>query len=155
MLRRLKRSESGFTFIEVLVALAIMSAFAVTFLGGLATSSRAVMLADERLTAETLARSQMEYVKIESYIAVTVPAEVASYERIGLSELDVSSGYSIWSWGRAVEGAKQEVDGVVGVPWDALNDSETSVDYGLQKISLVIKHGEKIVLELEDYKANR
>ena len=156
MFKRLKENERGFTFIEVLIAMLIMSVFAVTFLAGLAASSRAVIVADERTTAESLARSQMEYVKIDAYKAVSDPTQTGSYKMIPLSEMDISSGYSIWSAGRG----GTEVEGVVGVPWNEYTDSEWTVsapspDTGIQKVTLIIKHGERTVLTLEDYKANR
>jgi len=57
----------GFTLIEVLVALALFGIIAIVFAGGLGTASRAVFTADIRVTAESLARSQMEYVKNQEY----------------------------------------------------------------------------------------
>ncbi|MEA2085767.1 MAG: type II secretion system protein, partial [Chloroflexota bacterium] len=54
--------ESGVGLLETLVALALLGIIAASFLGGLATASRAAFTADEHATAESLARSQMEYV---------------------------------------------------------------------------------------------
>jgi prepilin-type N-terminal cleavage/methylation domain-containing protein len=59
--------SGGFTLIEVLVALALFGLIAVTFAGGLATASRAVLIADIRTNAESLARTEMEYVKSQTY----------------------------------------------------------------------------------------
>ena len=56
-------SSRGFTLIEVLIALALMGIIAIAFLSGLSTSSMALIIADEHATAESLARSQMAYVK--------------------------------------------------------------------------------------------
>lgn len=53
--------------LEILIALAVMGVTAVIFLAGLATASRASAKADERTTAESLARSQTEYVKTLPY----------------------------------------------------------------------------------------
>jgi len=61
--RALRGRSRGFTLIEVLVALALFGIIAIVFAGGLGTASRAVFTADIRVTAESLARSQMEYVK--------------------------------------------------------------------------------------------
>jgi len=67
-IRRLLRGNSrGVTLIEALVAMAIVSIIAVAFLGGLATASRSAARADIRTNAESLARTQMEYVKSQSY----------------------------------------------------------------------------------------
>jgi len=67
MLRIFNRRESGVTFLETIVALAILSAITVTFLTGLATASKAAFITDEQTTAESLAQSQMEWVKNTSY----------------------------------------------------------------------------------------
>jgi len=63
----LRGRSGGFTLIEVLVALALFGIIAITFAGGLSTASRAALTADIRATAESLARSQMEYVKNQGY----------------------------------------------------------------------------------------
>ncbi|HEY33288.1 MAG TPA: type II secretion system protein [Dehalococcoidia bacterium] len=60
-------AEKGFSLIEVLVSLAIIALIAVGFLSGLSTSLRSLMVTDEMTTAESLARSQMEYIKNQSY----------------------------------------------------------------------------------------
>ena len=53
---------------ETLVALAILGVIAVTFLNGINTAMRATSTADEQTTAESLAQSQMEWVKRVTYI---------------------------------------------------------------------------------------
>jgi prepilin-type N-terminal cleavage/methylation domain-containing protein len=65
---KLVKSEKGFSLIEVVVALGLMGVIAVAFLTGILSSSRAVLVADEKTTAESLARSQMEYVKKVIYV---------------------------------------------------------------------------------------
>jgi len=65
----LRGRSGGFTLIEVLVALALFGIIAITFVGGLGTASRAALTGDIRATAESLARSQMEYVKNQDYYA--------------------------------------------------------------------------------------
>jgi prepilin-type N-terminal cleavage/methylation domain-containing protein len=62
MIGRLK-GEKGFSFIEVVIALAILGIIAVGFLSGLATSARGLLTTDERETAKNLAEAQIEYVK--------------------------------------------------------------------------------------------
>jgi len=58
----------GFTLIEVTIAIALLGIIAVTILTALSTASVALIIADRRATAESLARSQMEYVKNQDYI---------------------------------------------------------------------------------------
>ncbi len=61
------KSEKGFSLIEVVIAIALLGIVAVAFLGALATGSRVIFIADERATAESLARTQMEYVRNQDY----------------------------------------------------------------------------------------
>ena len=67
------RDERGMTLIETLVAVAILGAVGVVFLSGLAVSSKAVMVSQERVAAESLAKSQMEYVKSSTYDTSSSP----------------------------------------------------------------------------------
>ena len=143
---KLKAGEKGFTFIEVLIALLILSIFSGTFLFALATSSRSVVLANERTTAESLARCQLESLETQPYIFAE-DVGVAVYSLTSSS----SRGYSINCIGRA--GA--EIEGVVGVPWDSDSDSEVTQDAGLQMVTIVIKHGDKVVFTLQSYKVAR
>jgi prepilin-type N-terminal cleavage/methylation domain-containing protein len=140
------KGDKGFTFIEVLIALLILSIFASTFLLGLATSSKAVVQADEKTTAESLARCQLESIKIQSYI----PADDDDVATYALTN-SMSAGYTIYSVGRD----DIEVGGVVGVPWDTSANTAVSVDAGLQRIKLIIKHGVDTVFTIEDYKVDR
>ncbi|MFH1002889.1 MAG: hypothetical protein V1780_01955, partial [Chloroflexota bacterium] len=53
---------------ETAVALAVLGITAVTFLSGLATTSRATIIADEKTTAISLAQTQMEWAKKPPYV---------------------------------------------------------------------------------------
>ena len=64
---RLVSGQKGTTLIEVLIAIALLGMIAVPFLTALSTSSRALIIADERTTAESLVRSEIEYVKSQDY----------------------------------------------------------------------------------------
>ena len=61
------KSERGFALIETLVALALLGIIAVVFLGGIGTATKATIVADEQTTAESLARSEIEYAKNCTY----------------------------------------------------------------------------------------
>ena len=65
---RFFRGQRGISLIETLVALSILGAVAVVFLSSLTGASRAAFIIDEQSTAESLARSQMEWVKNASYV---------------------------------------------------------------------------------------
>ncbi|OGO42024.1 MAG: hypothetical protein A2137_00680 [Chloroflexi bacterium RBG_16_58_8] len=59
--------QKGSAMIEVLVSLAILGVLAVTFLSGLATAAKTTVSNDERATAESLVRSQIEYIESSAY----------------------------------------------------------------------------------------
>jgi prepilin-type N-terminal cleavage/methylation domain-containing protein len=62
------KGEKGFSLMEVALAIALLGVVAVAYLGALATGSRTIMMADERATAESLARTQIEYVRSQDYV---------------------------------------------------------------------------------------
>jgi prepilin-type N-terminal cleavage/methylation domain-containing protein len=55
--------SQGFTLIEVVIAIALIGLIGAAVLSALSTASLALIIADERATAESVARTQMEYVK--------------------------------------------------------------------------------------------
>ena len=147
--KTLRESSKGFTLIEVLVALALFAIIGIVFAGGLGTASRAVFIADIRTNAESLARTQMEYVK--SYNYADADGGVATYPKV-----DIPDGYAICS----VNGTGPPVqcydsDPIIAVPWDSDNNQPADTDDGLQKITLVIKHEGTEVTTLEGYKVDR
>lgn len=142
-------SSKGVIAIEVIIALAIMGITAVAFLSGLATTLNATRIVDERSVAQSLATSQMEYVKSQGYITAPSGGE-AIYSKIDLT------GYADYSV-RSINRDGNAVDDIIGVPWDteASPPAASYDDNGIQKITITIKHGDKVVLTLEDYKVNR
>ncbi|MFO7773086.1 MAG: prepilin-type N-terminal cleavage/methylation domain-containing protein [Dehalococcoidia bacterium] len=146
--RALRGASGGMTLIEVLIALALFSIIAITFLGGLTTASRAVLLGDIRTTAESLARAQMEHVKNQPYVRAE-QNEVATYPKIGT----IPHGYTICSLNRGGElvncGYSQDI---IAIPWDSMDDGQADIDVGLQKVTLIINHNDKVIITLEGYK---
>ena len=56
----------GLSMLEVVIAIGLLGIIAVSILTALLTASAALVIADRRATAESLARTQMEYVKDNS-----------------------------------------------------------------------------------------
>jgi len=64
------RGQRGFTLIEVLVGVAIFAAIGVPLMVGLSTGYKSLDISRERTFAESLAKSQVEYLKRQEYISV-------------------------------------------------------------------------------------
>jgi prepilin-type N-terminal cleavage/methylation domain-containing protein len=62
------KGEKGFSFVEVVISLAVLGIISVGFLSGLGTASKGLLTTDERETAKNLAEAQMEYVKNLPYL---------------------------------------------------------------------------------------
>ena len=121
------KSQKGFALIETLVALGIFGLVAVTSLSGMATITQGNVIASERATAESLVRSEIEYVKqcAYQYDASEYPID---------STLTIPQGWSL---------APPAVEPV------------HATDDGIQKITITAEHNGKSVLSIEIYKADR
>ena len=128
MFGKFEYSESGIVFLETLAALALLSTIVVAFLSGLATVSKATIVADERTTAESLARSQMAWVKNADYVY-----DATEYS---LAPLPSSQDYFNYSATIAVASLRNPDDGI-------------------QKITVTVKRAEEEVIKLEGYKVDR
>jgi len=122
----------GFTLIEVLIAIALVGMIAIAFLSALATASTVLILADERATAESLARSQLEYVKNSDYDDINNPPQ---YSKI--DPAFIPDGYDI-----DIEAVRLDPD----------PDNPPSEDDGIQKIKVTVSRDDKEVITVEGYK---
>ena len=72
----LVRNQQGFTLIEILVAVAILSVIAVAFLSALSTGYLSLVLADKNTIAESLTRTEFENIRKAGYpIILRDPAD--------------------------------------------------------------------------------
>jgi type II secretory pathway pseudopilin PulG len=70
--RRRRHGEDGVGLVETLIAVGILGLALTVLLAAVSTGSLAVTRTEERVTAENLARSQLEYTKSQGYL--TPPA---------------------------------------------------------------------------------
>ena len=121
------KNEKGFSLLETIVAIAFLGLVAVVFLGGLGTSTKATITTGERAIAESLARSELEYVRNCTYQHGTDEYEVNPM-------LDIPESWSV---------ATPVVEPV----------HET--DDGLQKVTISVLRNGETVLSLFTYKVDR
>ena len=129
--RRLLQGRSkGLTLVEIVIAIALIAIIGVAFLGGLSNAMFSLHIADVRTTAESLARSEMEYIKSDPDYA-EAPWEIPEHEPPGFD------GYTVKS--SAVPAGDPE-----------------GMDVGIQEITVTVAHyarGE--ILTLVGYKGKR
>jgi type II secretory pathway pseudopilin PulG len=130
--RSAQNSQLGFTLIEAVIALGILAAVAVIFLVGMQTSSRAVMVSQEHVSADSLAKSEMEYVKSLPYDDTSVPLIYAVDPTITIPQ-----GYNI------------------SVTAVRLDRGYPTVDDGIQQITVTVTRDGVAVLTVSGYKVNR
>ena len=117
--------QVGVGLVETLIAVAILSVTLVTLLAAISTGSKGVAITEERITAENLARSELEYVKSEPYRAAPTPYPTVT----------PPAGYTVSA--------------------EATSISEAGLDSSIQKITVTVTRGGVTLLTVEDYKVNR
>ena len=98
LVMKVRNSQKGFLLIEILVGLALMGIIAVGFTNGLSTTFKGVTVSQERVTAESLAKSQIEYIKAQDYIPVAeygIGDPPKFYELIDIPADLVAAGYTV------------------------------------------------------------
>ena len=131
------QSEKGFSLIETLMALALMGIIAVAFLSGMSTSFKGIIVSQERVAAESLAKSQLEYIKSQDYISVAEynPEDPAKrYQPITIPSDLTDQGYTI-------EISSPQLVVVAGGGWGEL-----------QSITLVIRRNGEERITVSEYK---
>jgi hypothetical protein len=121
--------QRGQIMIEVLIALAILGIVAVAFLTALTTTSVALIVADQKTTAESLARSELEFIATSEY---PVPPESVTY--VDNYTLKV---YAVF------------IDPLTHQPVDPPGD------LGMQEITVEVYQEDKLVLTTSNYKTER
>jgi prepilin-type N-terminal cleavage/methylation domain-containing protein len=136
------KSEKGFSLIEVMLASALMGIVGVAFLSAMGTASKAIFIADERASAESLARSEMEYVKSLKYDEESQTIAPWSYE--------LPTTPPPWDENHSLP------EGYEGYTVSVRADPLYVADNGIQKITVTVKHLDKPgVIELEGFKVQR
>ena len=125
-------NQKGFSLIEVLVALVLIGVLGTAIPAGLSGANRATITANQHTTAESLARSQMDYVQNQPYDSVNATPVYAVIT-------DLPFSYSI------VTPMAQRLDP---------RGDGTANDDGLQQITVTVKKGDTVIFTLVDFKVN-
>jgi len=124
--------EEGFSLIEVLLAMLLVGILGTAIPNALSGANRATITASEHTTAESLARSQMDYIQNQPYDSANITPFYATLPNL-------PSSYSIVT--------------PVATRLDPRGDG-TATDDGLQQITVTVKHGTKAIFTLVDFKVN-
>ena len=151
------KNEKGQSLVEVLIALAILGIVAVSFLTALAMASTAVIVSDEQTTAESLARSELEYVRSQTF-----SANPWSYA-VSTTSYSTSSSYPSWWDSDNPHTIPPEYQGysvaASATGYDA--DGDGGADDGIWEITVEVYHSDTpgadddLVLATSTYKVNR
>ncbi len=146
MIKRL-RKQRGFGLVEVIIALGLLGVIGIAFLGALATASGAIIVSDKHATAESLARSEMEYVKSQEYSNAPWSYELPS----GTSPTEQFPDW--WDGSHTLPiGYEDYTATIMASRLDPQGDGVGNED-GLQKITVTITFLEDdTVITLEGYK---
>jgi type II secretory pathway pseudopilin PulG len=132
-----KGKERGIGLVETLAAVAILGIAATSFVLALSTGAIAVREDDQIVAAQSLAHTQLEYVKNYPYQpgATTYPQVDTYDEDYNPTPITLPEGYDI-----SVE--------VSSIP-------QASGDPDIQKITVTISRDGEDILTIEDYKVKR
>ena len=131
------RKENGFTLIEVIISLAIISVIVIAFFAAIATAGKALLVLQEKTIADSIAQSIIETVKQMPY-----SSSDGSYTYIDGQDTAgfhlAHPDYSVWSVVDWSGSEKIIVEDIVGINWDINTYSPVDTDNQLQRIEIVI-----------------
>lgn len=130
----MRGSSRGFSMLEVVIAIALLGIIAVSVLAALQTAAMALISADRRATAESLARTQMEYVRFIGYDDLLEE----NHPQYGLDPQIQSTLPPDFSVETTAIRLNKDVD-----PDD---------DDGIQQITVTVSYQDRVVVTLEDLK---
>ena len=136
---RSKSNEMGISLPEVLVALSIFAVVAVVFTAALGTNFKVLTLADQRTTAESLAKAQLEAINNAPYDSSS-PYE---YNKIAVP------------YGYAIKPDGSDANHIRAVLIDPLTGAVSATDLGVQKVTCNVTcqwSSPTTVISIEAYK---
>ncbi len=132
---KLFKNQKGTTLPEALISTLILSFVGVVFVSTLASNYKVLINADQRTTAESLVRRQMELIDNAPYNITT-----HNYDNCTIPSSELPANFSV---------------AVSAQPINPSTGDNTSVDDGVQKITVVVssqKHSPSEILRIVTYK---
>jgi prepilin-type N-terminal cleavage/methylation domain-containing protein len=130
--RCLVKKQAGLSLIEVLLSVALIGILGTAIPGALSVANRATLTTAQHTTAESLARSQMDYIQNQPY-------DTANSTPVYALIPNIPAPYSI------VTPMAQRLDP---------KGDGTENDDGLQQITVTVKQNDTVVYTLVDFKVN-
>ena len=131
--------ERGAGLVEILVSVAIMAIVLTAFLAALSTGSFGVSVVRERVTAENLARAQLECIQDLPYVPGAYPITyTTACAATQLSTYPVELSISYWH-----------------APTETFTSTPGLDEEGMQWITVTVRHKGEEVFVIENYKAKR
>jgi len=133
------KSQSGISFVEILAALSIVAVITIAFISGMNGAFKGIEMSQERVAAESLAKSQVEYIKVQDFVEVATynPADPANrYELIDISSDLVGAGYTV----------------EINSPQIVISGTQSGFE--LQSITVVVKRNGEAKLRMSFYRVD-
>jgi len=135
---RIFNNEEGTTLVEELVSVAVIAIGIVILVAMITTGVIGVRQVDDKVIAESLARSQLELIKDSPYLAD--PSSVPYPTVAPIANYSVGVGIEYWNWNEITD------TGTFGST--VLND-------GLQKITITVSSAGTTLAQTAEYKVDR
>lgn len=149
--RALQGGSSGLTLVEIIIAIALIGILAVAFLGGLSNAILSLHIADVRTTAESLARSEMEYVKSQGFHGGSWIYVATQGSSVCIS----GEGCPTWVTTRAHGYVGYTLEVEVKPPVNDPDNGNSEIE-GIKEITVTVSHHERgAVITLVGYRAGR
>ena len=139
------KGEKGFSLVEVMIAVLLLGIVSVALLSAVGTATKAVFVADGQASGESLARSEMEYVKSQGYSTAPWSYELPS----GTSPTGQLPAW--WDEEDPPTLSEDYVNHIVTVSTSPLYAN----DNGIQKITVVVSAPSGSIVTLESYRSMR
>jgi len=133
------KSQSGISFVEILAALSIVAVITIAFISGMNGAFKGIEMSQERVAAESLAKSQVEYIKVQDFVSVATynPGDPANrYELIDISSDLVGAGYTV----------------EINSPQIVISGTQSGFE--LQSITVVVKRNGEAKLRMSFYRVD-